>query len=83
MSKSTLAALIVLILVSIGVGTFPATITTVAASTWIAPDWVSQGKYGGILTMVTNAEPDHWDLHQSCCNPGPGAARDLFNTLVM
>src|SRR5688572_9115079 len=83
MSKSTRAALIVSILVNIGVGTFPATITTLAASTWTAPDCVSQGQYGGILTLVANADPDHWDLHHACCNVGPGAARDLFNTLVM
>jgi peptide/nickel transport system substrate-binding protein len=33
--------------------------------------------------MVANADPDHWDLHHACCNIGPGAARDLFNALVM
>jgi peptide/nickel transport system substrate-binding protein len=56
---------------------------TAATGTWVSPAWVAQGKYGGILRTVDQLEPDHWDLHQSCCNPGPGAARDLFNTLVM
>ena len=46
------------------------------------PDWVKQGKYGGILPMRAGGNPDHFDLHQSCCNAGPGAARDLFNGLV-
>jgi ABC-type transport system substrate-binding protein len=32
--------------------------------------------------MRAGGNPDHWDLHQSCCNAGPGAARDLFNALV-
>ncbi|MBI3325918.1 MAG: hypothetical protein HYZ81_04345 [Nitrospinae bacterium] len=54
-----------------------------AGGAWVAPAWMAQGKYGGILKLVTNADPDHWDLHQSCCNPGPGAARDLLNALVM
>jgi len=40
-------------------------------------------KYGGILRNGDVGEPDHWDLHQSCCNPGPAAARDLYNNLVM
>ena len=47
-------------------------------------DSFSEGaKYGGTLRIGDVGEPDHWDLHQSCCNPGPGAARDLYNSLVM
>jgi hypothetical protein len=83
MSKSTRATLTVLILVHAVAATLPATIPAAAASTWTAPAWASQGTYGGILTMVANDDPDHGDLHQSCCNVGPGAARDLLNTLVM
>ncbi len=45
--------------------------------------YVSQGKYGGLLRNAEPVLPDHWDLHQSCCNPGPAAARDLYNNLVM
>ncbi|HSF30489.1 MAG TPA: ABC transporter substrate-binding protein [Candidatus Tectomicrobia bacterium] len=83
MSKTKLATLVILILANVVLDAFPATITAAAASSWTAPDWVSQGKYGGILTLVANADPDHWDLHHACCNVGPGAARELFNTLVM
>jgi len=41
------------------------------------------GKYGGTLRNAEQALPDHWDLHQSCCNPGPAAARDLYSNLLM
>ena len=44
---------------------------------------MSQGKYGGTLRNAEPVLPDHWDLHQSCCNPGPAAGRDLYNSLVM
>jgi peptide/nickel transport system substrate-binding protein len=76
---------VVLCLVSLVGGGLAAIPSSAAAATgtWVSPAWMAQGKHGGILKLVTNADPDHWDLHQSCCNPGPGAARDLFNALVM
>jgi hypothetical protein len=44
-------------------------------------DWVIKCKYGGILKTVATAEPVPY-LYQVRCNPGPGAARDLFNALI-
>ena len=46
------------------------------------PDWVSQGKYGGVIPIGYNADPDKWDLHQSCCVGGPNASAPYFNNLV-
>lgn len=83
MTKSPMTGLIALILTAVMVYIAGTSTAAVAASTWTAPKWMSQGKYGGILTLVANADPDHWDLHHACCDVGPGAARDLFNTLVM
>jgi peptide/nickel transport system substrate-binding protein len=74
---------VVLILASILGCAFVAMPSPAVAATRETPAWVAEGKSGGVLKLVTNADPDHWDLHQSCCNPGPGAARDLFNALVM
>ena len=38
--------------------------------------FIDQGKHGGVLRNAEAVLPDHWDLHQSCCNPGPAASRD-------
>lgn len=45
--------------------------------------FIDQGKSGGVLRNAEAVLPDHWDLHQSCCNPGPAASRDLFNNLLI
>jgi peptide/nickel transport system substrate-binding protein len=45
--------------------------------------FIDQGKFGGLLRNAESVLPDHWDLHQSCCNPGPAASRDLFNNLLI
>ncbi len=45
--------------------------------------FIDQGKQGGVLRNAEAVLPDHWDLHQSCCNPGPAASRDLFNNLLI
>ena len=45
--------------------------------------FIDQGKFGGVLRNAEAVLPDHWDLHQSCCNPGPAASRDLFNNLLI
>ena len=45
--------------------------------------FIDEGKFGGILRNAESVLPDHWDLHQSCCNPGPAASRDLFNNLLI
>ena len=45
--------------------------------------FIDQGQQGGVLRNAEAVLPDHWDLHQSCCNPGPAASRDLFNNLLM
>ena len=45
--------------------------------------FIDQGKFGGDLRNAEAVLPDHWDLHQSCCNPGPAASRDLFNNLLI
>ncbi len=45
--------------------------------------FVDQGIPGGVLRNAEAVLPDHWDLHQSCCNPGPAASRDLFNNLLI
>ena len=42
-----------------------------------------RASFGGILRNAESVLPDHWDLHQSCCNPGPAASRDLFNNLLI
>ena len=74
------------------VATTPIQVSTVAVPTrgvvrstaekpW--ESFLSQAKYGGLLRNAEPVLPDHWDLHQSCCNPGIGAARDLYNNLVM
>ena len=57
----------------------------VMASTESKPweSFASEAKSGGVLRNAEPVLPDHWDLHQSCCNPGPGASRDLFNNLVL
>ena len=69
----------------ISAGTVVAPTRGVASSTATRPweSFVSQGKYGGLLRNAETGLPDHWDIHQSCCNPGPAAARDLYNNLVM
>ena len=69
----------------ISVGTVVAPTRGVASSTAIKPweSFASQAKYGGLLRNAEPVLPDHWDVHQSCCNPGPAAARDLYNNLVM
>ena len=69
----------------ISVGTVVAPTRGVAGSAAIKPweSFASQAKHGGLLRNAEPVLPDHWDLHQSCCNPGPGAARDLYNNLVM
>ena len=59
----------------------PGVVESAAEKPW-AP-FAAQAKSGGILRNAEAVLPDHWDLHQSCCNPGPAAARDLFNNLVM
>ena len=46
-------------------------------------EFIDQGKHGGVLRNAEAVLPDHWDLHQSCCNPGPAASRDLFNNLLI
>ena len=48
--------------------------------------WAKFSDQGVSTRVMINAEavlPDHWDLHQSCCNPGPAASRDLFNNLLI
>ena len=48
--------------------------------------WAKFADQGVQTRVMNNAEavlPDHWDLHQSCCNPGPAASRDLFNNLLI
>ncbi len=69
----------------IAVGTVVVPTRGVVRSTAQKPwdSYLSQAKYGGLLRNAEPVLPDHWDLHQSCCNPGPGAARDLYNNLVM
>ena len=52
-----------------------------ARKPWLA--WTAKGKYGGVLRIINTADPDHWDMHLSCCNPGPASARDNYNLLVM
>ena len=69
----------------IAVGTVVVPTRGVASSAAVKPweSFASQAKYGGLLRNAEPVLPDHWDLHQSCCNPGPAAARDLYNNLVM
>jgi len=59
--------------------------TAVPSAAGVTPwaKFTAVGKYGGTLRNADQTLPDHWDLHQSCCNTGPAAARDLFNNLVM
>ena len=45
--------------------------------------FVDQGRQTRVIINAEAVLPDHWDLHQSCCNPGPAASRDLFNNLLI
>jgi hypothetical protein len=85
MQHNIVTRVVVLCLVSLAGGGLAAMLSsaTGATGTWVSPARVAQGKYSGILRTVDQLESDHWDLHQLCCKPGPGAARDLFNTLAM
>ena len=59
----------------------PGVMASAEAKPW--ESFASEAKSGGVLRNAEPVLPDHWDLHQSCCNPGPGASRDLFNNLVL
>ena len=45
--------------------------------------FIDQGRQTRVIINAEAVLPDHWDLHQSCCNPGPAASRDLFNNLLI
>ena len=79
------ATLVVPTTLRIAVGTVVVPTRGVASSAAVKPweSFASQAKHGGLLRNAEPVLPDHWDLHQSCCNPGPAAARDLYNNLVM
>jgi ABC-type transport system substrate-binding protein len=47
------------------------------------PDWVSQGKYGGVVPMGILSLPDKWDIHQSCCVSGPAGGGSIWNNLLV
>jgi ABC-type transport system substrate-binding protein len=53
-----------------------------AAPASAMPDWVSRGKYGGVIPIGYNTDPDKWDVHQSCCVHGPNGSASYFNNLV-
>ena len=59
-----------------------ATATPAPVEMALVPDWVKQGKYGGVARMSFCCDPDHFDLHQSCCANGPAAASAYYNQLV-
>ena len=59
-----------------------ATPTPAPVEVALVPDWVKQGKYGGVARMSFCCDPDHFDLHQSCCANGPAAASAYYNQLV-
>lgn len=56
--------------------------TSTPAPSVMLPAFANQGKRGGIIQMLGIVDPDHWDLHQSCCAGGPGTAAALFSNLV-
>ena len=47
------------------------------------PKFIDQGTKTRVFINAEAELPDHWDLHQACCNPGPAASRDLSNNLLI
>jgi hypothetical protein len=59
MQHNIVTRVVVLCLVSLvggGLAAMPSS-ATAATGTWVSPAWMAQGKYGGILKLVTNADP--------------------------
>jgi ABC-type transport system substrate-binding protein len=60
----------------------PEVMSATSEPTGHVPDWVSQGKYGGVIPMMSTSDPVKWDVHQACCVSGPNGSSGLFNNLV-
>ena len=56
--------------------------TAVPSFMWMAPDWVSQGKQGGVIPMSTLGGRDEWDPHQGSGTLSYTHSSPLFSHLV-
>ena len=60
------------------------TVTPVATPsfTWVAPSWVSQGKYGGTIPLTLGTDVNDWDVYKGGHTSGLKPSGPRFNQLV-
>ena len=60
----------------------PPTATPVPSFNWVAPAWVSQGKYGGTVPLTLGTEVSDWDVYKGGHTSGLKPSGPRFNQLV-